>query len=929
MITKKKKKLKMSLALVVLGISMVLGCPPSSNSTGDGGGRGSDTTAPTLQSSSPSEGSTTFSAGANITLTYSEPVLVGTGEITLEYSDGTTITIMVDVTGSQVSIAGPVVTINPTNDLDLGNTHALVIPAGAFKDAAGNTTAENTISFMTAAALDTDGPMLSSSVPVDGATMVEVGANIVLTYSEAVQAATTGSITITPTMPAGSAIPISVGDPQVTFAGPVVTINPANNLLTGTQYTLTVEAGAIEDASGNPGGVATFSFTTVATPDTTAPTVSSSVPVDGATAVLVGTNIVLTYSEEVNITTGDITITPTGGGMVIMIPADDSIQVTRAGRVVTIDPTNNLEDGTMYTVEIPQGAIVDINNNPAPRFMLRFNTLMAARTIPSLMSSVPSSGATNFAITANIVLTYSEAVQAGTGNITLAASGGGATIPIAVTNAQVSITGAVVTINPTNDLVEGTTYTLTVPAGAIESSDDQTPAGVSTLSFTTVADMIDPFVSSSVPDSGETIQATENIVLTFNETVTVGSGVTTFSFSQGGSTTHEIDVTDSNGQVTIADNVVTINPSINLTAGQTAALIIPVGVFVDLAGNDSVEYTLDFVVAPATDNLAPTLMSSDPDNGDRDVPLDSDIVLTYNETVQAGSGNITITPASGDVITIAVTDGQVTIAGAVVTIDPDGDLVGNTMYTVSIPAGAIRDNATTPNATTTPATLSFTTIAPTRRVVLWVGGKDIEGRLIGFQNDRTGCQGKPSESVATGAFTKRFLATGNGANQNPVNFTVDDTPGGDLLSGYSGATPVYAAHSATLVLTDNDLIANSYTDLISPTTPLLRTLNQAGLNDGNSLEGERSSIENFTFWTGLNNLTSSGYVAGPACIVGGSYWNPASTGSAGAGASNIVVKTPTPNSAVTASDVFGRQFGCITSDNPPRPNSYNVLCITY
>ena len=905
-----------------------------------------DTTAPTLVSSSPAEGSTTFSADADITLTYSEPVLVGTGEITLEYSDGTTITIMIDVTGSQVSIAGAVVTINPTNDLDLINTHALVIPAGAFMDAAGNTTAENTVSFTTAAALDTTGPILASSMPADNATGVAVGADIMLTYGEAVQAGT-GDITLAAS--GGDTITIDVTSAQVSIAGidnTVVTINPTVDLAVGTTYTLTVTAGAIIDASRNPGVVETFSFSTRAAADTTAPTVSSSVPAQDGAAVK-STNIVLTYSESVQRGTGSITITPASGDA-ISIPVTNTVQVTISGAVVTINPTNDLQTNVRYTVSIPAGAIRDLSGNGAGVFALSFDTTLM--TIPSISRTVPIGGATDFENTANIMLTYSEAVQAGSGSITIAPDGSGNTITIAVGGTQVSITGAVVTINPPASLATSTAYTLTVPANAFESSDDQTPVGVFTLPFSTRAalDTTAPFVSSSEPDSGGTIQATEDIVLTYSEAVLKGSGSITLRPSPGTLVTIPISTT----QVSVAGNVVTISPMADLLAGNTYALTVPAGSFVDLAtpANATADYTLDFSTQAAGDTTAPTVSSAQVsiagmlmDGSDaEDVDLDTNIVLTYSETVQAGTGNITITPTGGGTaLTIAVTDTtQVDIAGAVVTIDPDGDLVGNTVYTVSIPAGVITDNADSPNDAALYNTLSFTTAAPTRRVVLWVARTVVPGWQVNsaISDDCTAGLNSTRPEVATGTVTRRFLATGSGNNQNPANFTLNVNGTGGLLSAYAGATPVFAAHSATTVFTDNDKVANSYADLISPTIDLLRTFSQAGLN------GEERGIVGIVdilnppptrlFWTGITNSQSMGrYVPGPACqqagVTDGPYWNlfsrqPDGDGSlpvGGVGISSSVIKQSHAGGNIAKGDVLAGENVCT--------NSYNVVCMTY
>ena len=650
------------------------------------------------------------------------------------------------------------------------------------------------------------------------------------------------------------------------------------------------------------------------------PTVESSVPAQNGTAV-VGTNIVLTYSEAVQAGSGNITITPEGGAAITIAVGDAQVNIT--GDVVVINPTNDLLPDIRYGVSIPAGALEDLAGNAAAVHLLTFNT--TSNSIPSVSSSVPSSGATDFANTANIVLTYSEAVQAATGDITITpASGSPITIP--VTNSQVTIAGAVVTINPTNDLTAGTMYTLTVPANTFESSDDQTDAGAFTLPFTAVADTIAPTVSSSVPaDNTTDVNVDANIVLTYSEAVAKGSGSITIKPSGG----NVVSIAISAAQVSVAGNVVTINPTVGLDTAATYALNVPAGGFADLAGNATADYTLSFVTAATVDNTAPTVslrqlsiagvVTEVQLTGTTGVSLDSDIVLTYSESVQAGSGNITITPMGRTATTIAVTDTtQVTIAGNVVTIDPTAVFAATTMHTVSIPAGAIEDLVANDAAL---YELSFTTVAATRIVILWVAYSDVIGALVA-ENLFIVCGNRPPAVVQRSGKIRRFVAAGSGANQNPANFTLNGDGTGGLLTAYSGATPVFVAHSSgTTVLTDNDKIANSYADLFSSTTPLLRTFNQAGLNG----TAERSSNEPNQFWTGVTNSGSpNGYVAGPACQLNdsGSFWNFNSTTSAlgSAGLSNSVLKVPRVGNAART-DVMASTFGCRTTAN--------ILCMTY
>ena len=409
MIKNAKKYLKNSTLLLVIGVSLLLGCPASG---------GNQTTLP-ISSSIPASGATNFSADGNITLTYNQAVVKGSGTITLlTYlpSVGKRVTIAIDDT--QVSIVSNVVTIDPPIDLDMGIAYILTIPAGVFLDAAGgNAIPAGTLFFSTAPALDATAPTLDASLSVGGATDLSADANIIVTFDEPVVKGA-GNLLLTPTV--GAPLTIAVADPQVSVVGRVVTIDPTDNLDLDTSYVLTIPAGAFMDASGNPSPPNTLSFMTAMALDTTAPTVNSSVPAQDGTAVI-ATNIVLTYSEAVQRGTGSITITPMGGTP-ISIPVADTVQVSVTGAVVTINPTNDLMPNVRYAVSISAGALEDLSGNAAGAHLLTFNT--TSNSIPSVISSVPSSGATDFENTANIVLTYSEAVQASSGNITIAPASG-------------------------------------------------------------------------------------------------------------------------------------------------------------------------------------------------------------------------------------------------------------------------------------------------------------------------------------------------------------------------------------------------------------------------------------------------------------------------------------------------------------------------
>ncbi len=109
---------------------------------------------------------------------------------------------------------------------------------------------------------------------------------------------------------------------------------------------------------------------------------------------------------------------------------------------------------------------------------------------PSLSSSSPSDNATEVAINANIVLTFSEVVDAESGNITIKKTSDDSTIEtIDVTGAKVSGSGSTaITINPSTDLTADIDYYILIDASAFDDANGNSYAGISSktaLNFST------------------------------------------------------------------------------------------------------------------------------------------------------------------------------------------------------------------------------------------------------------------------------------------------------------------------------------------------------------------------------------------------------------------------------------------------------------
>lgn len=109
---------------------------------------------------------------------------------------------------------------------------------------------------------------------------------------------------------------------------------------------------------------------------------------------------------------------------------------------------------------------------------------------PQLLSSTPQDNEGNLSVGIDIVLTFDEAVKAGSGSITLKALDGAVDVLIDINSAQVVFSGATLTLNPLTDLQAGKHYALQFGAGVLTDLAGNSFAGVagdSALDFTTAA----------------------------------------------------------------------------------------------------------------------------------------------------------------------------------------------------------------------------------------------------------------------------------------------------------------------------------------------------------------------------------------------------------------------------------------------------------
>jgi hypothetical protein len=160
--------------------------------------------------------------------------------------------------------------------------------------------------------------------------------------------------------------------------------------------------------------------------------------------------------------------------------------------------------------------------------------------------------------------------------------------------------------------------------------------------------------------------------------------------------------------------------------------------WVDLndSGNDHYLTVDDVTInaATETDTTPPTVTALSPTDDAPNVAVNSNLGITFNESIVKGTGNILIKRLSDNSTfeTIDVTSAAVTISTNTVTIDPTSNFLNSTGYYVEIPNTAFRDAANNFYAGITGATAwNFTTGATTITSAIggnwsnpatWVGG---------------------------------------------------------------------------------------------------------------------------------------------------------------------------------------------------------------
>ena len=275
-------------------------------------------------------------------------------------------------------------------------------------------------------------------------------------------------------------------------------------------------------------------------------------------------------------------------------------------KVLAGDTSSDLDYASTNALALNGGMIRDGSGNnavltlPAPggaNSISASKAIVIDTTTPTLVSTVPSDNAVGVAIDSNIVLNFSESVSNRMigSKLYLKKSSDNSTVQ-EFSIPEFSGVGSQITVNPSSDLLAGTSYYVTLELGFGDSAGNFFPGFTdsTSLNFTTVvADTTAPTLTSTTPSDNATgVSVSTTVVLNFSEPVWGVVGKNIYVKKSSDSSIFETIPADgldptSNGTYGNGTTQITVRLSLTPTFSYNTEYYVQIdaGAFEDAAGN--------------------------------------------------------------------------------------------------------------------------------------------------------------------------------------------------------------------------------------------------------------------------------------------------------------------------------------------------------
>ena len=477
-------------------------------------------------------------------------------------------------------------------------------------------------------------------------------------------------------------------------------------------------------------------------------------------------------------------------------------------------PDAPLAANTNYFYQV-SNTIRDLDGMSPGFFFTNFftTTTVSDNTAPQVLAVSPFDGATDVGVNAQIHLRFDEPINplSITGATVLVSAGNNVAMPSTI---SLSNNDREVLIVPHSPLPDATL--LTIKVEAVEDLAGN-PVVVHTTQFTTAAapDVMSPQIVRTNPFQGASeVPVNTVITLESNEAldpVTINSN--TFIVRDN------VTFTNLAGTISLSMNgrTLTFAPNTPLAVGRNHSVFFAFQGIQDLAGNFLTGSNFSFTTSFAADVIGPQVTGVSPADGLTQVPINAQVVVTFNEPIQTQSvDNVTLMAGATPItVTRTLTNGNRTL-----TLTPALLLSPNTLFTVNITG--VKDLAG--NNLSATVTTSFTTGT----------GADLIRPTITLVDPGNGATGVPTNAVIRLQFSERI---------NPL--TVNNSTFQVFASGSN--VPV----TGTITVTADGLSASfAPSAALAPSTNYF--MQMFGITD---LTGQEISFFFSSFSTGTSNAS--------------------------------------------------------------------------
>ena len=696
-----------------------------------------DTETPVVKKTVPKKDATGVDLEQVISLTFSEDIVESTAfaDISIKTAEETV--------SYTAQISGSTLTLTPASNLEPGSIYTVTIPKGAIKDLTGNDIAwDYHFKFVTYAGPDTVPPVYASNSPLEGTVDFPATARISIGFSESVAAG-----------PVFADIILQADDNPVAFTttinGAQLMLIPSLPLPYGSRCQVTIPAGAFQDQVGNLlEAPFSLTFTVETGPDSAPPQIVETIPVHDGQGVVPDALVNIVFNEPIQAGSDFDNITWMAGDAAVGFATD------MQGQTLTLTASNPLPLGTACTVTLPMAAVMDLSENQlASDCTFTYTTGDVPDTSsPQITRTIPSNEGQGVLLGTPVLICFDEAVQESTRFTEILWQTAGKNVTF-----NPVIDGRILTLTPGENLDYSLSYTVTVPTDAVKDLAGNTLDKDCRFTFTTgdSPDTIPPAIARTSPARDEEgIKTDALIYVIFDEAVQASAAFNTIKVESGGEAIGYNAV--------INGKTLTITPGNILNLNTVYQVTIPAGAVKDLSGNElagELLYSFTTVAESEGDTTPPALSGSQPINNAGDIPVNQTIILTFSEPIIQGTSFGTISLQAGEVeVPLNVSFGRNTL-----TITPVTNLAYSTTYILTVPAGAVKDQAE--NSLTEVISLTFTTVAmiPTDKTLVNVSAPSA---ITGVAN------GTAKTAAALGLPAQVTLVTSDGNVEADVNWDV-------------------------------------------------------------------------------------------------------------------------------------------------------------